>query len=120
MGVVDSHARRLGVAQWWLLPKRRWLRPAFADEPVAHCFIGLDEAAAFLAAQQGPCEPGSGQPRPLMLAGVRWLRGHSSWMVAAEAMRLMLVPPGWSRRAAELPLEATEGGLPTAGNLIIA
>ena len=34
-------AESLGVEQWWLLPKRRWLRPVHGDEPVAQIFDGL-------------------------------------------------------------------------------
>jgi len=109
------HAGSLGVTQWWLLPKRRWLRPAFADEPVAQRFEDLDEAMSFVESSSAPRERGSDRPRPLMLAGIRWLRGFGQEPVAAEAMRLMLVPRGWSERAAAVPAmngeqEAREGG----------
>jgi len=118
--LAAAHARGLRVTQWWLLPKRRWLRPVFADEPVAQRFHDLDQAASFLTAALSPRDRGDGEPRPLMLAGVRWLemagsapatpevvgtvsRAEEGAGVAVEVMRLMLVPPGWSRRAAAMP-----------------
>jgi hypothetical protein len=117
--IAEAHAREVRVAQWWLLPKRRWLRPVFADEPVAQCFHNLGEAASFLTAAFSPRDRASGEPRPLMLAGVRWLDAAASTRgtpreetrfraeegpgVAIEVMRLMLVPPGWTRRAAAMP-----------------
>ena len=108
VALVERHAQALGVSEWWLLPKRRWLRPIFADPPVAQRFAGLGEAASFLARPDTGAH-GPDQPRPLMLAGIRWLpAGHLSAQamavagpgpVAGESIRLMLVPEGWSGRA---------------------
>ncbi len=92
-------AESLQVEQWWLLPKRRWLRPVHGDEPVAQIFDGLGAAAAFVASGAAPRQRGTCHARPLMLAGVR--RTHDA--KTEEALRLMLVPPGWTQRAAGSP-----------------
>jgi hypothetical protein len=142
LAAATRHARELGVMQWWLLPKRRWLRPVYDDEPVPTIFAELADAAAFLdrtaQAEEGrgssrgssrgsPRQPAHDDgPRPLMLAGIRWLHSPDpvadadrevkapgragddattdtthcrTRQVVAEVMRLMLVPEGWSRRA---------------------
>ena len=97
LALAQASADSLGVRQWWLLPKRRWLRPVFGDEPVAQVFGDLAEAAAFLAGPGAPKQRATDHPRPMMLAGV----GNAN-ACAAEALRLMLVPRGWSQRAAAL------------------
>lgn len=107
---AQALADDLGVSQWWLLPKRRWLRPVFGDDPVLQCFNDLAEAAAFLSSPAAPRQRGTQHARPLMLAGVRWLQQPGRAAVAAESMRLMLVPSGWLGQAvamaARLPAPA--------------
>jgi hypothetical protein len=91
-GMAEHHAHALGVDEWWVLPRHRWLRPVFADEPGAQRFDSLPDTLA------AATRDSSGEPPPLMLAGIRWMSGDPA-PVAVEAMRLMLVPGGWARRA---------------------
>ena len=107
--IARAQASRVGVSEWWLLPKRRWLRPVLADVPVAQRFADLEAAVSFLEAPLAPRERGSGRPRPLMLAGVQWHHASGSPAVAAESMRLMIVPGGWARRAEAIAPAAGEG-----------
>ena len=98
--IAEGHARALGVTEWWVLPRRRWLRPVFADEPVGQRLAELPELP------QAVCLPGQVNqrgPQPLMLAGIRWIDAGAQ-PFAVEAMRLMLVPAGW--------LEAAGGSSP--------
>jgi hypothetical protein len=103
------------------LPKRRWLRPVHGDEPVAQVFGNLPEAVAFLVGAAAPRQRRTDHPRPLMLAGVcggsgaepgrNSAQGRAEGLseapadggIAREALRLMLVPPGWTQRAAAMP-----------------
>jgi len=100
LACAQARAAALEVEQWWLLPKRRWLRPMHGDAPVAQAFEGLRDAAAFIAGPSAPRQRGTGFARPLMLAG---MRGPDRSGIATEVLRLMLVPQGWSQRAAALP-----------------
>jgi len=97
---AEAKAAALEVQQWWLLPKRRWLRPMQGDEPVAQAFDGLRDAAAFIAGPAAPRQRGTGHARPLMLAG---MHGPGRSGMAKEVLRLMLVPAGWALRAAAMP-----------------
>lgn len=108
---AQAIAAALAVEQWWLLPKRRWLRPAHGDEPTAQVFASLEAAAAFISGPAAPRQRGTSQPRPLMLAGVRRVSpgdpdaaaGTQPAVAIEEMLRLMLVPAGWSARAAAIP-----------------
>jgi hypothetical protein len=125
VALAEAQAEAAGVSQWWLLPKRRWLRPVCADEPVEQGFATLAEAAGYLAGQAALQDPGAGHPRPLMLAGISWRVAEASPgapAIASEVMRLMLVPAGWLQRAAGLSSDraAREGGMDAAGALVRA
>lgn len=120
--IAEAHGRGLGVTSWWLLPKRRWLRPVFNDPAVDERFDTLGEAASRHTSPADHREKIDRTLRPMMLAGVRALTaaaipGSAAGAGAqagagpfgtieaprapqAEVMRVMLVPPGWAARAA--------------------
>ncbi len=96
---ATAGAAALGVEQWWLLPKRRWLRPAHGDPPPAQRFPSLQAAEDFIGSPAAPTQRASARARPLMLAG---MRGIQAGAAAEEMLRLMLVPHGWSQLAAAM------------------
>ncbi len=99
VSIVEQQASALGVTEWWGLPKRRWLRPVFADDPVPQRWRRLDMASAALS------PAGMREADPRMLAGIRW-QSCADGVVAREALRVMLVPAGWARRARSVrPME---------------
>ena len=100
---ATASASALGIEQWWLLPKRRWLRPAHGDPAPAECYPSLQAAEAFIMGPVAPKQRGSDRARPLMLAGMRRMQTGE---VAEEMLRLMLVPRGWSQLAAAMPLQS--------------
>jgi hypothetical protein len=103
-GTAAASAAALEIEQWWLLPKRRWLRPAHGDPPPAQLFPSLQAVESFIASPVAPRQRGSDRARPLMLAGMRGIQAGGP---ANEMLRLMLVPRGWSRLAAAMPLPGT-------------
>ncbi len=101
VAIVERQASALGVSEWWVLPKRRWLRPVFADDPVPQRLSRLDDGSAALP------PAGTGEADHRMLAGIRW-QSCADGLVASEALRVMLVPAGWARRARSgLPSDPT-------------
>lgn len=103
IAIAERRARDLGVGEWWLLPKRRWLRPALTDEPVAQRFASLRDAASFLT--QTCALTGYEAARPLMLAGVPDPGVVPRPALGAEALRLVLVPAGWTQRANRMAIK---------------